>query len=158
MRTQKSADVASGCFIAFLGIVVIFAATKITGGMEERLPPRTLPYILGFTILVAGVLLAIRAWRYTGENPPIKWPDRTGMIRVLALLVSLAAYIALIDPLGMPIATVLYVGFSVWYLWLGRHRIIYALITGIVSGAVVYYVFIQFLELSFPLGPLQLGG
>ncbi len=156
MRTQKSADVASGCFIAFLGIVVIFAATKITGGMEERLPPRTLPYILGFTILLAGILLAIRAWRFKGENPAIKWPDRTGMVRVITLLFSLAVYIALIDPLGMPIATFLYVAFSVWYLWIGRRRIIYALITGVLSGAVVYYVFIQFLELSFPLGLLQL--
>jgi hypothetical protein len=113
MKTQKSADVTSGCFLAFLGIVVIIAATKITGGMEERLPPRTLPYIMGFTILVAGVLLAVRSWRFQGENPAIKWPDRTGMLRVLVILLSLAAYIALIEPLGMPIATVLYVSFSV---------------------------------------------
>jgi hypothetical protein len=155
MKTQKSADVTSGCFLAFLGIVVIVAATKITGGMEERLPPRTLPYIMGFTILVAGVLLAVRSWRFQGENPAIKWPNRTGMLRVLVILLSLAAYIALIEPLGMPIATVLYVSFSVWYLWIGRHPIIYALITGVLSGAVVYYLFIRFLELSFPLGLLQ---
>jgi hypothetical protein len=41
------------------------------------------------------------------------------------------------------------------YLWIGRHSIIYALITGVLSGAVVYYLFIRFLELSFPLGLLQ---
>jgi hypothetical protein len=156
MRTQKSADVASGCFIAFLGMVVIFAATRITGGMEERLPPRTLPYILGFMILVAGVLLAVRSWRFKGQNPTIKWPDRAGMARVLVILFSLAAFIAMIEPLGMPIATVLYVSFSVWYLWIGRHPIVYAVITGLLSGAVVYFLFIRFLELSFPLGLLQL--
>jgi len=156
MKTQKSADVASGCFIAFLGIVVIFAATKITGGMEERLPPRTLPYILGFTILVAGTFLAVKSWRFQGENPAIKWPDRTGMVRVIVILLSLAVYIVLIEPLGMPIATVLYVSFSVWYLWIGRHPIVYALITGLLSGAVVYYLFMHFLELGFPMGLLQL--
>jgi hypothetical protein len=156
MKTQKSADVASGCFIAFLGAVVIFAATKITGGMEERLPPRTLPYTLGFTILVAGIFLAVRSWRFKGENPAIKWPDRAGMARVLVILFSLAAFIALIEPVGMPIATSLYVGFSVWYLWIGRHSIIYGLITGVISGAVVYFLFIRFLELSFPVGLLQL--
>jgi hypothetical protein len=156
MKTQKSADIASGCFIAFLGVVVIIAATMITGGMEERLPPRTLPYILGFTILFAGIFLAVRSWRFKGENPAIKWPDRTGMIRVVVILLSLAAYIALIEPIGMPIATVLYVSFSVWYLWIGKHPIAYAVITGLVSGAVVYYLFIRFLELSFPLGLLQL--
>jgi hypothetical protein len=156
MKTQKSADIASGCFIALLGIVVILAATKITGGMEERLPPRTLPYILGFLILVAGMILAVKSWRFQGENPAIKWPDRTGTKRVIVILVSLAAYIALIEPLGMPIATVLYVSFSVWHLWIGRHPIIYALITGLLSGAVVYYLFIHFLELNFPMGLLQL--
>jgi hypothetical protein len=155
MRTQKSADIASGFFITFLGIVVLFAATQITGGMEERLPPRTLPYVLGFTILLAGIFLAIKSWRFQGENPAIKWPDRTGMFRVLVILVSLAIYIALIDPLGMPISTALYVAFSVWYLWIGRHAILYAIITGILSGATVFYLFIRFLELSFPIGPLQ---
>jgi putative tricarboxylic transport membrane protein len=155
MKTQKSADVSSGCFLAFLGLVVLFAATKITGGLEERLPPRTLPYILGITILIAGIMLAIKSWRFHGENPAIKWPDKAGMIRVIIIVVSLGAYIALIDPLGMPIATALYVAFAVWYLWIGRFAILYGIITGLLSGATVFYLFIRFLELSFPIGPLQ---
>jgi len=155
MKTQKSADIASGFFISILGLVVLLAAMQITGGMEERLPPRTLPYVLGFIILIAGIFLAIKSWRFQGENPVIKWPDRTGMFRVLVILVSLVIYIALIDPLGMPISTALYVAFSVWYLWIGRHAILYAIITGILSGATVFYLFIRFLELSFPIGPLQ---
>jgi putative tricarboxylic transport membrane protein len=155
MKTQKSADIASGCFLAFLGMVVLLAATKITGGMEERLPPRTLPYVLGFTVLIAGIILAIKSWRFRGENPVIKWPDRKGKVRVIIIVVGLAAYIALIDPLGMPIATALYVAFAVWYLWIGSHAILYGIITGLLSGATVFYLFIRFLELSFPIGLLQ---
>jgi putative tricarboxylic transport membrane protein len=154
MKTQRSADIASGCFLALLGMVVLLAATKITGGMEERLPPRTLPYVLGFTVLIAGIVLAIKSWRFRGENPVIKWPDRKGMVRVIIIVVGLAVYIALIDPLGMPIATALYVAFAVWYLWIGRHAILYGIITGLLSGATVYFLFIRFLELSFPIGPL----
>jgi putative tricarboxylic transport membrane protein len=155
MKTQKSADIASGCFVAFLGLVVLLAATQIKGGMEERLPPRTLPYVLGFTILIAGIILAIKSWRFRGENPAIKWPDKAGLVRVILIVVSLAAYIALIDFLGMPIATTLYVAFAVWYLWIGRHAILYGIITGLLSGATVHYLFIRFLELSFPIGLLQ---
>jgi putative tricarboxylic transport membrane protein len=155
MRTQRSADIESGFFLAALGILVIVAATQITGGMEERLPPRTLPYSMGFTILITGLLLALRSWRFTGPDSTIAWPDRTGWKNVLVTLVSIAIYLALIDPLGMPISTTLFVTFSVWYLWEGPRRIPYAIITGVLSGAVVYFLFITLLELSFPVGPLQ---
>ena len=155
MKTTKSADIASGLSALFLGLVVLYAATGITGGMEERLPPRTLPYVLGAAISMAGILLLIRSWRFQGENPAIKWPDRTGAIRVVVILASLAIFIALIGILGMPISTFLYVSFTVWYLWIGRRALLYALITGFVSATVVTYLFIQFLELSFPLGPFQ---
>jgi hypothetical protein len=155
MKTQKSADIVTGLFLAALGLVVLFAARGITGGLEERLPPRTLPYAMGLTIFVTGGLLALKSWRFKGENPLIKWPDRTGKIRVLINLVALIAYIFLIDPLGMPIATFLYMAFSVWYLREGRYRIVVAVATGLISAAMVLYLFMKFLELNFPMGLLQ---
>ena len=158
MRTQRTADIASGCFLACLGLVVLLAATKITGGMEERLPPRTLPYFLGATLLVSSIILVFKSRGFRGENPDIKWPDRKGMVQVIVTIVSLAVYVALIDPIGMPVATTLFVAFLVWYLWHGRRRIVYAVVTGVASGAVVMYLFMRFLELNFPMGILELLG
>ena len=155
MKTQRSADIAGGCFLALLGLVTLFAATRIKGGLEERLPPRTLPYVLGATVLIAGAALVFKAWRSTPESQAIKWPNRVGAKRILVVLVSLALYIALMNPLGMPISTALYIAFSVWYLRRGRHRVLVAVTTGVISGVVVLYLFIHFLELSFPVGPLQ---
>ena len=151
MRTQRSADIAGGCFLVFLGLVTLFAASRITGGLEERLPPRTLPYTVGVIILVCGALLAVRSWRLRGEDPAIKWPDRRGVIRVLITLVSVGAYLALMDPLGLPLSTFLYVSFTVWYL--GKYRLWYPLLIGFLSGVISYLVFIYLLELSFPAGP-----
>lgn len=151
MKTQRSADIAGGCFLAFLGLVTLFAAIKIKGGMEERLPPRTLPYVIGSLILISGVILAIRSWRFRGETLVIKWPDRPGTLRILVTLISLLLYIALMGPLGLPISTFLYVSFLVWYL--GRYRILYALFIGFLSGLISYLLFIYLLGLSFPVGP-----
>ena len=151
MKTQRSADIAGGCFLVFLGLVTLIAASKITGGLEERLPPRTLPYTVGIIILISGALLAIRSWRFHGEDPVIKWPDRRGTIRVLITLVSLGVYLALMDPLGLPLSTFLYVSFTVWYL--GKYRLWYPLLIGFLSGGISYLVFIYLLELSFPVGP-----
>ncbi len=155
MKTQRSADIACGIFLAALGVVVLIAARQITGGMEERLPPRTLPYVMGFTILIPGLLLSLRAWRFKGEDPKIHWPDRTGARHVIVVLLAMAVYVALITPLGMPISTGLFIAFTVWYLWTGLRGLIYGLITGAISGLVVYYLFIRFLELSFPVGFFQ---
>ena len=146
---------ASGLFLVFFGLVVLYAATRITGGMDERLPPRTLPYFLGTTVLIAGALLSVRSWRYRGVDPVIKWPDKKGFVRVLGTFVSLVIYAALINPLGMPLATALFISFLVWYLRRGRRAVIYALLTGILSGLVVFYVFMRFLELNFPAGFLS---
>ncbi|HUL31944.1 MAG TPA: tripartite tricarboxylate transporter TctB family protein [Thermodesulfobacteriota bacterium] len=151
MRTQKSADITGGCFLVLLGLFTLFAASQITGGLEERLPPRTLPYTVGVIILISGALLAIRSWRFHGEDPVIKWPNRSGTVRVLITLVSLGIYLALMEPLGLPLSTFLYVSFTVWYL--GKYRIWYPLLIGFLSGSISYLVFIYLLELSFPAGP-----
>ena len=151
MRTQRSADIVGGCFLGLLGLATIIAATKITGGLEERLPPRTLPYVVGVIILISGALLAIRSWRFHGEDPAIKWPRWRGTIRIVITIVSLGVYLALMEPLGLPLSTFLYVSFTVWYL--GKYRIWYPLLIGVLSGGISYLVFIYLLELSFPVGP-----
>ena len=78
-----------GCFLAVLGLFTLFAASMIKGGMEERLPPRTLPYVVGSIILISGIILAIKSFRFKGEDPTIQWPDRQGTMRILVTLISL---------------------------------------------------------------------
>jgi putative tricarboxylic transport membrane protein len=155
VKTQRSADIAAGCVLAVLGLVTLYASTMIKGGMEERLPPRTLPYTVGLLVLVCGIGLAVRSWRYRGEDPLIKWPDGEGRRTIVVTLLSLAIYIGLMDPLGLPLSTFLYVAFSIWYL--KRTKWWQALVIGLISGAVSYYLFIYLLELSFPVG-FFLGG
>jgi len=106
---------------------------------------------VGVIILISGAILAIRSWGFHGEDPVIKWPSRRGTIRVLVTIFSLSLYLALMDPLGLPLSTFLYVSFTVWYL--GRYRLWYPLLIGFLSGVVSYLVFIYLLELSFPAGP-----
>ena len=69
MKKQTSADIVGGCFLAVLGLVTLFAASMIKGGMEERLPPRTLPYVVGSIILISGIILAIKSFALQGRRP-----------------------------------------------------------------------------------------
>ena len=152
MRSQRKCDIVAGAFIAFLGAVVILAASQIRGDVEERLPPRTLPYIVGFMTLAGGLGLAYKSYRFRGEALEIQWPEKDGWVRIAVNLLLLALFAGLMDPLGMPITTGLYVAGAIWYM--DRKRILTALLTGAGSALVVYYLFIRLLDLTFPLGPL----
>jgi hypothetical protein len=55
-------------------------------------------------------------------------------------------------PLGLPIATFLYVTASIWYL--KPEKWIQAVIFGALFGVLSYVVFIHYLQLSFPVGSL----
>ena len=152
MRSQRKCDLAAGVFIAFLGAVVILAASQIRGDVEERLPPRTLPYVVGFMTLAGGFGLAVKSYRFRGADPEVQWPDKDGWVRIGVNLLLLALFTALMDPLGMPITTGLYVAGAIWYM--DRSRVLAALLTGAGAAVVVYSLFIKVLGLNFPLGPL----
>jgi hypothetical protein len=152
LRSLRKCDIVAGAFIALLGAVVIIAASQIRGDVDERLPPRALPYAVGFMTLAGGLGLAVKSYRFRGEDPEVQWPEKDGWVRIGVNLLLLALFTALMDPLGMPITTGLYVAGAIWYM--DRKRILTALLTGAGSAVIVYYLFIQLLGLSFPLGPL----
>lgn len=152
MRSQRKGDIVAGGVIALLGAVVILAASQIRGDVEERLPPRTLPYVVGFMTLAGGFALAVKSYRFRGEDPRVDWPEKAGWVRIGVHFLLLALFAALMEPLGMPIATALYVAVAIWYM--DRKRILAALLTGAGSALVVYSLFIKLLGLTFPLGPL----
>ncbi len=154
MKTQRSVDLVSGSVLTLMGLVVLAAATQITGGMgmEDRLPPRTLPYLVGGATFLGGLLLIWEAWQYRGPAMPVGWPSRSGMTRNIVTMAALVAYVALLDVLGTPLATTLFIFGLIWYL--RRSGPFSALIIGVVCGLTIHFLFMQMLELSLPLGVL----
>jgi putative tricarboxylic transport membrane protein len=155
VKTLRPADIAVGCFLALLGLFILYASSMIRVGVERALSPRAIPSAVGFLILFCGIGLALKSWRFRGEDPKINWPDREGIKILLVSLLILAFYIVLMNPLGLPLSTFLYVTISILYL--KPSKWITAIVTGLVFGIVSYYVFIHLLKLSFPMGFLFEG-
>jgi len=153
MKSQKKCDTVAGIVIALLGAVVTYAASQIQGDIGERLPPRTLPYIVGMLTLVAGAGLALKSYRFKGADPEVHWPDRHGFVRIAVNLLLLALFVLFINLLGMPIATFLYVAATIFYL--DRKRVVGALVAGTCSSLIVYFLFMKLLELPLPMGILE---
>ncbi len=154
IRTLRAADLATGAFMTILGILTLVASFQIVGTAGERLHPRTLPVIIGWMIVAAGIGLLVSGWRYRGEPRIIDWPDPQGKRRVLTMILFMIVYMALLEPLGFPLATLVFITAGTWHL--GRYRWWVAPLTGVLSALTVLFVFIDFLGLSFPLGLLEL--
>jgi putative tricarboxylic transport membrane protein len=150
VKTQKSADITAGCLVALIGIFILYAATMISEGGVHRLSPRTFPYVIGCLLFLCGAGLALKTWSLQGEGPTIAWPDGEGVRAILVNLISLAVYIALMDPLGLPLSTFLYLAFTIWYL--NRSKWVMAVTVGLITGGISYVLFIRVLGLSFPAG------
>jgi putative tricarboxylic transport membrane protein len=154
MRTLKSADLATGIMLGLLGLATLLASRGIKGMAGQSLDPRTLPSLVGWGLLIIGAGIVLLAARYRGDPVPVQWPDRQGLRRIGVAFVSLVLYMGLMDPLGFPIATTLFVAGLTWHL--GHYRYWASLLLGLVTGLVVHFVFIEFLGLGFPLGLLEL--
>ena len=150
VKTQRAADIVVGCGVALFGVFILYASTFITGGAAHRLPPRTFPMVVGFLLLFCGIALAIKNWSLRGADLAINWPDKEGFRTNVVTLVSLGCYIALMDPLGLPLASFLYIAFSIWYL--KRSKWLMALVISLITALTSYYLFIRLLGLSFPAG------
>jgi putative tricarboxylic transport membrane protein len=150
VKTQRAADITVGCLVASLGIFVLFASTWISLAGVHRLSPRTFPYTVGVLLLVCGLALALKSWTLQGKGPTIAWPDVVGIRTIIVTLVCVAGYIALMNLLGLPLATCLYLTLSIWYL--NRSKWLTAVVTGLITGVISYVLFIRLLGLSFPAG------
>src|SRR3989339_1751081 len=135
VKTQRVADIVLGCLFALLGIFIIYASTLITGGAAHRLPPETFPRVVGILLLLCGTGLALKALTIRGADLPVPWPDGEGFRTILVTLVSLVIYIAVMNQLGLPLATFLYLFLSMVYLkrskWL--LALVISLITAVIS-------------------------
>jgi putative tricarboxylic transport membrane protein len=153
MRTLRTADLATGALAIGVGLVTLLASRGIKAMAGESLDPRTLPTIVGWAMILAGVGIVYSGWRYRGAPVPVHWPDNSGLRRLAVTAVLLLLYVALIEPIGFPIVTAAFVAAHSWYL--GRYRAWVTILGGLATGIVVYYVFMQLLELTFPLGVIE---
>jgi putative tricarboxylic transport membrane protein len=152
VKTQRVADIVVGCGVALFGIFIICASTFITGGAAHRLPPETFPMVVGTLLLLCGAGLALKSWTIKGVDFAIPWPDGEGIRTILVTLFSLGCYIVLMNPLGFPLATFLYLLFSIWYL--KKSKWLLALVISLITAGLSYYLFMRLLGLSFPTGVL----
>jgi hypothetical protein len=149
MRSLRVMDIISGLVIAGIGLAFLLSSLSITDMLGERLPPWLLPMSLSAITITAGLVLSFKSWRSKQADIEVEWPNRANLIFVVIFVAITAAYLVLIDLIGMPLATVLYTTAAIWQL---NRRIVQALTIAVASALIVHYVFSVGLDMNFPAG------
>jgi putative tricarboxylic transport membrane protein len=148
---MRSVDVVPAAVMLGLSAVVLVGTRELPYWTDFTPGPAFLPrWIAGAGVLLS-VILLLQAWRAGGAARP-EWPEKAGAIRVLLTTGGLILCVPLAPYLGLVVTTVLFMlGMMVGIL---RRRILPSLITAVGTGGLIYVVFVWWLKVALPAGPL----
>jgi putative tricarboxylic transport membrane protein len=148
-RIQQGAAV---CF-------VIFSALVVWGSLSleyyTKLGPGAGFFPLWLGVAMGGLSLVwlVQVSRRTGKPPsPASFPGRTGIVRILAIIASLAVAALVMNFLGFQVAMFLLLIFLL--LVLGRQPVWLTVIIALAGSIGVYRVFVTYLDVQLPAASL----
>jgi hypothetical protein len=152
------ADLYGGLLLAAFFAAALWEASTFQYGTEFSPGPGFAPVWLSAIGLCVSLLIAAHGLREmrSGEGAHRGTPslEKPGLVRVGLTLLGLAAMVLLVEPLGLVLAILLYLLFLT--VIVQRHSPVVAVGTSVGTVVFVYIVFVHFLEVPIPKGPLGL--
>ena len=157
MITRFWAEIAAALATLTFGLVIVNGALEFGIGWDSSGPqPGAFPFYTGGLVALASLgTLALTAARRVAGPAGLDdlFLDRERAIRVLSFFLPLLAFVVLSATLGMYVATVLYLVFTMRFQghfgWLGT------LVTALGTAAFFYFTLEKFFQISLLKGPLE---
>ena len=147
LRIKSSQDFCTGCaFIAF-GAATVVLASEYPLGSAARMGPGYFPTVLGWLLAAIGALVLLKSLTSTGGGSV----GRLNPWLLLRLLVAIAAFALLLNPLGLVATTVIVVmlAASAGY----EFRLGEALANAALLALLAYLLFVWGLNQPIPVWP-----
>lgn len=148
---MRSVDVAPAVVMLGLSTTVFLGTSELPYWTDFTPGPAFLPRWIAGTGVLLCVILFFQAWRKGGAGKP-EWPDRGGALRVGLTIAGLILCVPLAPHIGFITVTFLFmVGMMIGIL---RRRLVPSLLTAAFTGGLLYVVFVWWLKVALPAGPL----
>jgi hypothetical protein len=152
------ADLYGGLLLAAFFAATLWEGSTFQYGTEFSPGPGFAPVWLSAVGLCVSLLIAAHGLRTmrSGDSTEQKAPtlEKPGLVRIALTLLGLAGMVLLVEYLGLALAILLYLLFLT--LVVQRHSLPVAVGASVGTVVFVYLVFVHFLEVPIPKGPLGL--
>ena len=148
---MRAVDLATASILVLLGGVVVFDSMRIGIGWGTD-GPRSgfFPFWLGVILILASATIALQAWRRATDKPFV---TRDQLGPVLKVLWPATVMVILITPLGLYVASTLYLAF--YMRWVGRHSWLAVVLCAVGVPLLSFVVFELWFLVPMPKGPLE---
>ncbi|HYS18898.1 MAG TPA: tripartite tricarboxylate transporter TctB family protein [Candidatus Binatia bacterium] len=148
---MRAVDLATASILILLGGVVVLDSLRIGIGWGTD-GPRSgfFPFWLGVIMIVACGTICLQALRGATDKPFV---TRAQLGPVLKVLWPATLMVILIKPLGLYVASALYLGF--YMRWVGRHDWVTLALCAIGIPLLTFVVFETWFLVPMPKGPLE---
>lgn len=160
MGAYKNKELVTGVFMLVAGVAYLLATMSLP--RKSFIDAAFVPYVLAIFMCGLGVLQLVLGARKAPQGGSEAVTDGKGEVSeyltVVKTLALIAAYIGLLQLVGFPIITAVYLYLQ--FLVLTPHgqktnHLLYALIA-IISAIVIFLIFRQGFDLMLPSGPLNI--
>jgi len=148
---MRAANLTTSAILILLGAVVVFDSMRLGIGWGTD-GPRSgfFPFWLGVILILAAATVAAQAWRRATDRPFV---TREQLAPVLKVLWPATVMVILITPLGLYVASALYLAF--YMRWVGRHGWLAVSLCAIGVPLLTFVVFELWFLVPMPKGPLE---
>ncbi len=148
---MRAADLTTASILILLGGVVVLDSMRIGIGWGSD-GPRSgfFPFWLGVILIAASATIAAQAWRRATDRPFVK---REQLAPVMKVLWPATAMVILITPLGLYVASAIYLAF--YMRWVGRHGWLAVTLCATGVPVLTFVVFELWFLVPMPKGPLE---
>ena len=148
---MRAVDLATASILILLGGVVVADSLRIGIGWGTD-GPRSgfFPFWLGVIMIAACAAICVQAWRRSTDKPFV---TRERLAPVLKVLWPATLMVILITPLGLYVASALYI--TLFMRWLGHYRWLKSVLIGVLVSASIFVLFEIWFKIPLPKGPLE---
>jgi putative tricarboxylic transport membrane protein len=150
---QRPAELFAALFFLSLGLLVVLDSRRLGASWADDGPQAGyFPFYIGLLICLSALVNGVRALRLSraANGTFVAW---SALRPVLCVLVPTAIYAALIGPLGVYAASLLFVGF--FMRWLGGYPWWKVAAVGLGQSALLFVLFEIWFQVPLPKGPLE---